>query len=114
MSLYTCTIANDGAQRQVVVHWDDKDPNRHVVAPVTLPANGLDECRLAEAVGSMGFRIVSADSDNVGRGWAIVARSNSDRPFYNPIDQSWNAFLPEDVKRAIADKWPGAAVPGVR
>lgn len=115
MSLYTCTIAIDGGdKRQVIVHWDDRDPNRHIVAPVTVPADELDEKRLTEVVGSMGFRMVSTGSPNIARGWAIVGRLRTDRPFYNPLDQSWNTYLTDDAKRAIADKWPDAQVPGVR
>lgn len=113
MSLYTCTIARDGDNRQVIVHWDDRDPNRHIVAPVTACAGDLDEKRLADLVGSMGFRIVSAGSDNIGRGWAIVGRLRTDHPFYNPLDESWCAYLTDEDKRAIADKWPDARVPGV-
>jgi hypothetical protein len=55
MSLYRCTIARDGTKRQIIVHWDDNDPNRHIVAPQTVPADELDEARLAQVVGSMGF-----------------------------------------------------------
>ncbi|MFA5709321.1 hypothetical protein [Mycolicibacterium sp.] len=113
MSLYHCTIAQDRDQRQVIVHWDDHDPNRHIVAPVSVAADTLDEAKLTDLVSSMGFRIASTDSDNIGRGWAIVARIQTDRPFYNPLDQGWYAYLQDDVKSAIADKWPGARVPGV-
>ena len=114
MSLYQCTIANDGARRHIIVHWDDNDPNRHVVAPVTVAAEDLTEARLVHELESMGFRLVSTDSDNIGRGWAIVTHSRTDWPYYNPLDGNWYTFLSDDVKRAIADKWPDAAVPGVR
>ena len=43
MSLYRCTIANDGDQRQIIVQWDDNNnPNRHIVAPATVPAAELN------------------------------------------------------------------------
>lgn len=113
MSLYRTTIAHDGGNRQIIVHWDDHDPNTHIVAPVTVPAAELDEARLQHELGSMGFRIASSDSDNVGRGWAIVSRLHTDRPFYNPIERSWYAYLSDDAKREIASKYPGARVPGV-
>lgn len=113
MSLYRCTIANDGAtRRQIVVHWDDNDPNRHVTAPVTVAAADLDEDRLIAELNLMGFRMVSADSDNIGRGWAIVGRLRTQWPFYNPLDGTWQAFLSDEDKRAIAEKWPDADVPG--
>lgn len=114
MSLYRCTIANDGDNRQIIVHWDDNDPNRHIVAPVTVPAAELDEDGLAYELGRGGFRLVSTGSDNVSRGWAIVARTQTDRPFYNPLDQSWHTYLTNDAKRTIAATWPDAAVPGKR
>jgi hypothetical protein len=113
VSLYRCTIAHDRDKRQIIVHWDDNDPNRHIVAPVTVTATDLDEHRLVHELGAMGFRLVSTGSDNIERGWAIVARTHTDRPFYSPIGQTWYAYLPDDVKRAIADKWPDAVVPGV-
>jgi hypothetical protein len=114
MSLYRCTIARDGDRRQIGVHWDDLDPNRYIAAPVAVPAAELDETRLEHELGRMGFRLSSTDSDNVGRGWAIVARTQSERPFFNPIDGTWNAFLDDEDKRTIRDKWPEAEVPGVR
>lgn len=114
MSLYRATIAHDRDERQIVVHWDDNDPNRHIVAPVSVPAGELDDARLAHELGRMGFRLVSTDSDNIGRGWAVVARNQSDRPFFNPLDGSWNAFLHDHVKEEIAERWPDAAVPGAR
>ena len=114
MSLYQVTIAHDGENRQIVVHWDDNDPNRFIVAPFTVAAAELDESRLAHELGRMGFRLVSTDSDNVARGWAIVARTQSDRPFFNPLNGTWQAFLDDEEKRQIAAKWPYAEVPGVR
>lgn len=114
MSLYRCTIANDGDRRQIIVHWDDNDPNRHIVAPTTIGAGDLDEQRLALELSRAGFRIASTDSDNIGRGWAIVAHARRDWPFYNPISGDWCAFLSDDVKRAIAATWPAASVPGAR
>ncbi len=118
MSLYRCTICLDGQpgvweDRQIVVHWDDLDANTFVVAPFTVAAADLDEERLVHELGRMGFRLVSTNSDNIGRGWAIVSRSRTDRPFYNPLDRSWCAYLTDEDKRAIRNKWPDAAVPGV-
>ncbi len=114
MSLYRVTIANDGDKRQIIVAWDDNDPNRHIVAPVTVAASELDEARLEHELGRMGFRLASVDSDNIARGWAIVSRTRTDHPFYNPLDGSWCAYLDAPTKRAIAEKWPDADVPGAR
>ncbi|KXO91096.1 Uncharacterised protein (plasmid) [Tsukamurella tyrosinosolvens] len=113
MSLYHCTIALDGDNRQVIVHWDDNDANTHIVAPITIAASELDEAKLVHLVASMGFRMVSTGSDNVGRGWAIVARTNSNHPFYDPIAREWRAFLSDDQKAAIRTQYPDATVPGV-
>lgn len=114
MSLYRCTIAHDGANRQIVVHWDDNDPNRHIVAPTTIPASETSEDRLAHELGRMGFRVVSTDSDNIGRGWAVVAHTRADWPFYNPLTQGWCAYLDDTAKQGIRARWPEADVPGVR
>ena len=113
MSLYKTTIARDGDRRQIIVHWDDHDPNRHIVAPVTVPAAELDEARLEHELGRMGFRIASTGSDNIGRGWAIVSRLHTDRPFYSPLDGSWYAYLSDDVKAEISSKYPQSRVPGL-
>jgi hypothetical protein len=114
MGYYHATICRDGdAGHQVVVHWDDNDPNRFIYAPIAV-AGEVTEQKLADAVATQGWRIVSFDSDNVGRGWAIVARSEPTRPFYDPISQGWCTFLTDDQKRAIAAKYPDAVVPGVR
>jgi hypothetical protein len=43
-----------------------------------------------------------------------VAPSNSDRPFYNPLDGDWWPYLNDDQKREIRSKYPDAAVPGAR
>lgn len=114
MSLYRCTIAHDRADRQIIVHWDDNDPNRHIVAPTTIVAGEITEERLAHELGRMGFRVVSTDSDNIGRGWAIVAHTRSDWPFYNPLTQGWCAYLDDRTKAEIRAKWPEAVVPGVQ
>lgn len=114
MSLYRCTIATDGDRRQIIVHWDDNDPNRHIVAPISVAAGELDEQRLAHELSRSGFRIASTGSDNIGRGWAIVSHTRTDWPFYNPITGDWCAYLSDDVKRSIAATWPTASVPGVR
>lgn len=114
MSLYHCTIARDGDKRQVVVHWDDNNPNRHIVAPYTVPADSLDESSLAHILSSMGFRVATGSSDNVGRGWAIVARIDSARPYYNPLNGNWCTFLTGEQGRDIRSRYPDASVPGVR
>lgn len=114
MSLYRCTIAHDGENRQIIVHWDDDDPNRHIVAPASIAASDVTEDRLAHELGRMGFRVVSTDSDNVGRGWAIVAHARSDWPFYNPLTNGWCSHLDDETKRGIKAQWPDAVVPGVR
>lgn len=114
MSLYLTTIAHDGDNnRQIIVHWDEHDPNTHIVAPVAVAAEELDDARLEHELGRMGFRIASTSSDNIGRGWAIAARLRSDWPFYNPLDGTWNAFLSDEVKQEIRAKYPSARVPGV-
>lgn len=115
MSHYIATIARDGdAKRQIVVHWDDNNPNRHVCAPVTVGAGELDETKLSSVLGSMGFRVVDdAGADNVGRGWATVTRIRDDRPFFNPLDSSWHSYLSEEIKDKIRATYPGASVPGV-
>lgn len=113
MSLYRCTIANDGSRRQIVIHWDDNDANRIIVAPVAVPTSELNEERLIHEIGRMGFRLASTESDNVERGWAIVAHLRKDWPFYNPLDGSWHAFLDDETKRSIRERWPDADVPGV-
>lgn len=112
MSLYRCTIATDGDRRQIIVHWDDNDPNRHIVAPITVEASDLDEERLAHELGRSGFRIASTGSDNIGRGWAIVSHTRTDWPYFNPVDGGWYSFLSETVKHTIAETWPTASVPG--
>lgn len=118
MAYYTCTIARDGdGDRQISIHWDDNDPNRHITAPVTVPADELDEARLALEVGRLGFRVISNDSDNIDRGWAIVSRSftsetTSDHSFYNPITGGWQAYLSAVDKNEIRTKYPAARVPG--
>ncbi|MBR7514144.1 hypothetical protein KC219_28700, partial [Mycobacterium tuberculosis] len=46
---------------------------------------------LAAALGRAGYRVVSTDSDNLGRGWAMVARSSSQHSFYDPVSAGWYA-----------------------
>ncbi|MEN4464152.1 hypothetical protein VXE65_19115 [Mycolicibacterium conceptionense] len=111
MSIYTATICKDSDRHQVVVHWDDNDPNRFIYAPVTVTGD-MTEDTLAKAVASQGFRVVSIGSDNVGRGHAYVARIHSDRPFYDPVSNGWYAYLSDQRKAAIAAKYPTARVPG--
>jgi hypothetical protein len=106
---YTTTICKDGDRHQVVTHWDDHDPNRFIYAPVTVTGE-MTEQKLADAVASQGFRIVSNGSDNIGRGWAIVKRP--DHRFYDPISGDWYSFLSNEQKDAITAKYPGADVPG--
>lgn len=70
----------------------------------------LTEQKLADAVASQGFRIVSISSDNIGRGWAIVARP--DHRFYDPISRDWYSYLSNEQKDAITATYAGASVPG--
>jgi hypothetical protein len=109
MGYYTTTICKDDDRHQVVTHWDDHDPNRFIYAPVTVTGE-LTEQKLADAVASQGFRIVSTSSDNIGRGWAIVARP--DHRFYDPISHDWYSYLSNEQKDAITATYPGASVPG--
>ncbi|WP_454793795.1 hypothetical protein [Mycolicibacterium lutetiense] len=111
MSIYTATICKDGDHHQVVVHWDDNDPNRFIYAPVTV-TDEMTEAKLSEAVASQGFRVISIGSDNVGRGHAYVSRIRSDWSFYDPISRDWYAYLSDERKAAIAAKYPEARVPG--
>ncbi|WP_396912578.1 hypothetical protein [Mycolicibacterium sp.] len=110
MCYYTTTICKDGDRHQVVTHWDDHDPNRFIYAPVTVTGE-MTEQKLAEAVASQGFRIVSNQSDNIGRGWAIVERRQRHR-FYDPISRDWYSSLSNDQKNAIAAKYPGVDILG--
>lgn len=113
MAYYTATIARDGdARRQIAVHWDDNNPNRHIIAPVTVATDELDEEKLSHVLASMGFRIISGDSDNVGRGWAVVSRAKSAHLFFNPLDGTWRSHLSDETKEQIRTTYPGAAVPG--
>ena len=36
MCYYTATICNDGDRQQIVVHWDDNDPNRFIYASIVV------------------------------------------------------------------------------
>lgn len=109
MCYYTTTICRDSDHHQVVTHWDDHDPNRFIYAPVTVTGD-MTEQKLADAVASQGFRIVSTDSDNIGRGWAIVERP--DHRFYDPISRDWYSYLSNEQKDAITATYPEASVPG--
>lgn len=118
MAYYTATIAidrgarNDRDGRQIVVHWDDNDPNRFIYAPISVDHPLTGEAELVELLAGQGWRVVSDGSDNVGRGWAIVTRKDKRLPFYNPLSRSWQAFLSDDEKRAVREKYPDATVPG--
>ena len=109
MSTYKAFIAKDGNRFQVSVCWDDNDPNRFITAPFPLePSDDLDN-----QLGRAGYRLVSNDSDNIGRGWALVSRMATDRPFYDPVAQTWRSSLSDDAKQKIRAKYPDASVPGV-
>jgi len=110
MGYYTTTICRDGDHHQIVTHWDDHDPNRFIYAPITVTGE-LTEETLAAAVATQGFRIVSTESDSIGRGWAIVTRP--DHRFYDPISGDWYSYLTDTRKAAISAKYPDARVPGV-
>ncbi len=111
MSIYTATICKDGDGSQIVVHWDDNDPNRFITAPIMVDRAVTDETELSELLGLQGWRIVSTGSDNIGRGWAMVSRIRSDWPFYNPLTGNFQAFLHDGEKREILGRWPDADVP---
>jgi hypothetical protein len=112
MGYYMATICNDGTGVQIVVHWDDLDPNRFITSPIKLRFPIADEAELENHLGTQGWRVVSNGSDNVGRGWAIVARRDTRWPFYNPISEQWQVFLTDAEKCEIAQRWPDARVPG--
>jgi hypothetical protein len=119
MAYYRATICKDrGPQNdrdgtQIVVHWDDKDPNRAITAPIMYGHPVTDERVLAVLLRDEGWTVVSRDSDNVGRGFAIVKRTDGRHPFYDPISRSWYSFLTDDQKNQIRATYPGADVPGV-
>lgn len=114
MSLYKAYIANDQAKhkKQVSVVWDDNDPNRFITAPFPIDEQATED-DLAAALGRAGYRVVSTDSDNLGRGWAMVARSSSQHSFYDPVSAGWYAYLTDEQKDEIRRLYPDAAVPGV-
>lgn len=107
MAYYRATIARDGDNVQLIVHWDDNDPNRFITAPRTLSGT-ITEDELAHELGRDGYRVVSTESDNVGRGWAIVTRANTDHRFYDPISGGWYTFLTENQKAEIREMYPDA------
>ena len=110
MSQYKAFIAKDGKHFQVSVCWDDNDPNRFITAPFPL----ADPDDLAVQIERAGYRLVSTESDNVGRGWAIVTRANqTERPYYDPVSRTWHAALSDDIKQQIRAKYPDAVVAGV-
>lgn len=113
MAYYKATICRDGAGSQVVVHWDENDPNRFITAPRMVPGGLVDARHLEEVLESDGWRLASAGSDNIGRGWAIVKRRESQWTFYNPITRDWYMFLSDDDKARIRETYPDAEVPGV-
>lgn len=114
MSLYKAYIANDQAthKKQVSVVWDDNDANRFITSPFPIDEQATED-DLAEALGRAGYRVVSTDSDNLGRGWAMVARSSAQHSFYDPVSESWYAHLSDEQKKEIRRRYPDAAVPGV-
>lgn len=112
LAYYKAYIANDGGRYQVSVVWDENDPNRFISAPFPLADNATDE-DLVHELGRAGYRLVSFDSDNFGRGWAIVARRENRHCFYDPISQEWYSFLSDAQKSEIRKKYPDARVAGV-
>lgn len=114
MSLYKATICKDGDGCQVVVHWDDNDANRFIYAPAMLDHPIADEAELVDVLGQQGWRLVSNGSDNIGRGWAIVARIERRWPVYNPLTLDWHGSLSDAVKAELRQKYPDADIPGVR
>lgn len=68
---------------------DDDDPN--TVIAQTFTAKAITNDVIEQAAARIGFRVVSTDSDNAARGWALVTRFDSDRPFFNPADRSWSS-----------------------
>lgn len=119
MAYYMATICidrgphNDQNGSQIVVHWDDNDPNRFITAPITVNHPVTSETELRSLLESAGYSIVSHDSDNIGRGFAIVKRSAPGRPFYHPVKREWVAALWDDDKREIRAKYPDAKIPCV-
>ncbi|GAB5005464.1 MULTISPECIES: hypothetical protein [Mycobacterium] len=88
---YILTVCRDRERsgHQLVVHWDDDDPN--TVIAQTFTAKAITNDVIEQAAARIGFRVVSTDSDNAARGWALVTRFDSDRPFFNPADRSWSS-----------------------
>lgn len=120
MSLYMATICTDrGPQnnrdgRQIVVHWDDNDPNTAMPSGVINYAHPItDEQVLAVLLRDEGWTVVSFDSDNIGRGFAIVKRTDQRHPFFNPVTRTWQYFLSDQDKEEIRAKYPHAQVAGV-
>lgn len=121
MAYYMATICidrgpqNDQDGRQIVVHWDDNDPNRAITGGLINYRHPItDERTLTILLRDEGWTVVSNGSDNIGRGFAIVKRTDQRHPFFNPLTRSWQAFLSDDEKRKINRKYPDANVPGTR
>jgi hypothetical protein len=120
MAYYMATICidhgpqNDKDGSQIVVHWDDSDPNSVITAPIVYGYPITDEATLEILLRDAGWSVVSHGSDNIGRGFAIVKRTDQRHPFFNPVTRSWFSFLTDDQKREIRAKYPDANVPGTR
>lgn len=107
MSIYRATITEDGEHsRRIVVHWDVNDTARSIAVSPTITAQELNESRLADELATLGFRLLSTESDNLGHGWAIVCRSAGSHKVYNPLDDAWCSHLSGEEKAAIAQRWP--------
>jgi len=117
VAYYTATICKDGSGCQVVVHWDDNDPNRFITTPTLVDHPITDGTELESVLEAQGWIMVSRDSNNIGRGWAIVKRKRDSathyRPFFNPLDRGWYGSLSDEVKWQIRATFPEATVPGV-
>lgn len=119
MAYYMATICIDrGAQndqdgRQIVVHWDDKNPNSAITAPIMYAHPITSELVLEVLLRDEGWTVVSRGSDNIGRGFAIVKRTDTRHPFFNPVARAWQMFLTDSDKEEIRTKYPDADVPCV-
>lgn len=92
---YRLTVCQDTADRRrfyFVVHWDDNDPNTMITQ--VAEAGPITNEAIADAALSMGFSVVSHDSDNAARGWAVVTRNGS-HPWFDPVARAWFATRPQ-------------------
>lgn len=102
MTEYRAFISKDGDNLQVSVCWDYDDPNRFITAPRPLPGT-VTEADLEHELGRDGYRLLSAEADNLGRGWALVA--TRDGRAWDPVTSTWCASLDDEQKRKILDTY---------